>query len=66
MSLSVPIFGKDFWVLSVELQPLQTQNKYIKMRGFQKCKAHYCNFKGFKVTSLQSSASPGFEPGTPA
>ena len=25
-----------------------------------------CNFKGFKVTNVQSLASPGFEPGPPA
>ena len=36
-----------------------------KTGGFQKCKVHGCNFKGFKVTSLQSSASLGFEPGPP-
>ena len=28
----------------------------------QKCKVHCCNFKGFKVTNLQSSAWLGFEP----
>ena len=64
--MKLPIFGKNFWVLLVELQPLQTYNNQIKMRGLQKCKVHYCNYKGFKVTSLLSSASPGFEPGTPA
>ena len=37
-----------------------------KTRGFQKCKVHCCNLKGFKVTNLQTSAWPGFEPGPPA
>ena len=32
------------------------------MGGFQKCKVHCYNFKSFKVTNLQSSASLGFEP----
>ena len=36
------------------------------MGGFRKCKVHCCNFKSLKVTNLQSSAFPGFEPGTPA
>ena len=35
------------------------------MGGFRKCKVHCCNFKGFKVTGLQSSAWPGFEPRGP-
>ena len=30
-----------------------------------KCKAHCCNFKVFKVTSLQSLAWPGFKPCLP-
>ena len=32
------------------------------MGGFRKCKVHFCNFKGFKVISLLTSASLGPAP----
>ena len=41
-------------------------SKKVKTGGFQKSKVHCCNVKDFKVTSLQSLATPGFEPTPPA
>ena len=52
--------------LNEEIRSWPFLSKQIKTGGFRKCKVHCCNFKGFKVTSLQSSAWPGFEPGPPA
>ena len=51
--------------LNEEIRSWPFLSKQIKTGGFRKCKVHCCNFKGFKVTSLQSSAWPGFEPGPP-
>ena len=42
--------------LNEEIRSWPFLSKQIKIRGFWKCKVHCCNFKGFKVTSLQSSA----------
>ena len=52
--------------LNEEIRFWPSLSKEIKTWGFQKCKVHCCNFKGFKVTSLQSSACLGFEPRPPA
>ena len=52
--------------LDIELCSLPLLSTKKKIRGFQKCKVHSCNFNGFKVTRLQSLAWPGFEPEPPA
>ena len=52
--------------LNEEIRSWPFLSKQIKTGGFWKCKVHCCNFKGFKVTSLQSSAWPAYEPGPPA
>ena len=52
--------------LDIELCSSPLLSKKKKIRGFQKCKVHSCNFKGFKVTSLQSWGTPGVEPGPSA
>ena len=49
--------------LNEEIRSWPFLSKQIKTGGFRKCKVHCCNFKGFKVTSLQSLACLGFEPG---
>ena len=59
------ILRKAFWVFKTWLWPWPLLSKLKKIRGFQKCKVHCCIFKGFKVTSLQSSAWLGFGPGPP-
>ena len=61
-----PTFTIAYHRLNIQLCSWPLLSKQKKIRGFRKCKVHCCNFKGFKVTNLQSSASPGFEPGTPA
>ena len=52
--------------LNEEIHSSPFLSKQIKTGGFRKCEVHCCNFKGFKVTSLQISAWPGFEPRPPA
>ena len=47
--------------MNTQLRSWPLLSKKKKIRGFQKYKVHCCNFKGFKVTSLQSSGTPGFE-----
>ena len=59
------VLTKAYHRLNIHLHSWPLLSKQKKIRGFQKCKVHCCNFKGFKVTNLQSLASPGFEPGTP-
>ena len=59
-------FRLYFHNLIMQLHSWPLLSKQKKTGGFQKCKVYCCNFKGFKVTSLQSSASLGFEPGTPS
>ena len=58
-----PTFTIAYHRLNIQLCSWPLLSKQKKIRGFQKCKVHCCNFKGFKVTSLQSSAWLGFEPG---
>ena len=60
------VFPIAYYRLNIKLCSWNLLSKKKKIRGFQKCKVHCCNFKGFKVTSLQSSTWPGFEPGPPA
>ena len=63
----------NLWVFTIAYHRMNIQlcywplfSKQKEIRGFWKCKVHCCNFKGFKVTSLQSLTRPGFEPRPPA
>ena len=57
-------FTKRVFPIAYHKWPLLSKKK--KIRCFQKCKVHCCNFKGVKVTSLRSLATPEFEPTPPA
>ena len=61
--VNLRVFAIAYHSLKMQLRSWSLLSKKIKTGGFQKCKVHCCNFKDFKVTSLQSSAWPGFELG---
>ena len=60
------VFKIAYHWLNIQLHSWHLLFKRKKIRGFQKCKVHCCNFKGFKVTSIQRSAWLEFEPGPSA
>ena len=60
--VNLRVFAIAYHSLKMQLRSWSLLSKKIKTGGFQKCKVHCCNFKDFKVTSLQSLATPGFEP----
>ena len=64
--VNLGVIGIAFHRLKMQLRSWSLLSKKIKTGGFQKCKVHCCNFKDYKVTSLQSLATPGFEPGPPS
>ena len=64
--VNLRVFAIAYHSLKMQLRSWSLLSKKIKTGGFQKCKVHCCNFKDFKVTSLQSLATPGFEPTPPA
>ena len=63
--VNLRVFAIAYHSLKMQLRSWSLLSKKIKTGGFQKCKVHCCNFKDFKVTSLQSLATPGFEPTPP-
>ena len=64
--VNLGVIAIAFHRLKMQLRSWSLLSSKIKTGGFQKCKVHCCNFKDFKVTSLQSLATPGFEPTPPA
>ena len=64
--VNLRVFAIAYHSLKMQLRSWSLLSKKIKTGGFQKCKVHCCNFKDFKVTSLQSLATLGFEPTPPA
>ena len=64
--VNLRVFAIAYHSLKMQLRSWSFLSIKIKIGGFQKCKVHCCNFKDFKVTSLQSLATPGFEPTPPA
>ena len=60
--VNLRVFAIAYHRLKMQLRSWSLLSKKIKTGGFQKCKVHCCNFKDLKVTSLQSLATPGFEP----
>ena len=64
--VNLRVFPIAYHRLKMQLCSWSLLSKKMKTGGFQKCKVHCCNFKDFKVTCLQSLATPGFEPTPPA
>ena len=64
--VNLRVFAIAYHRLKMQLRSWSLLSKKIKTGGFQNCKVHCCNFKDFKVTSLQSLVTPWFEPRPPA